>query len=229
MKISIIIPAYHEAAGIKKLITHLRNTSEEKHVQDIIVVDGDSSDNTAQKAREAGATVLASSRRQRAYQMNLGAGIARGDIFYFLHADSFPPDGFDRPIINSVHKGYLAGCFRMRFDTKHPLLKFSEWFTRLNHILCRGGDQSLFITRDLFEKTGGFNEEFQVMEDIEIIQHIKKHTSFKIIPRALITSARKYEINGYFRLQFLFALIHLQYLTGVPPQKLRSFYNLHIT
>ena len=62
---------------------------------------------------------LISSPKGRAKQMNLGAKNAKGDIFYFLHADSLPPNRFDKFIIDEVKKGNKAGCFRMQFDSAH--------------------------------------------------------------------------------------------------------------
>jgi hypothetical protein len=57
-----------------------------------------------------------------------------------------PPSYFDR-IINDAVQKEIMGCFRMKFDYEHPVLMISQWFTRFNHISCRGGDQSLFITK----------------------------------------------------------------------------------
>jgi hypothetical protein len=84
---------------------------------------------------------LIQSEKGRAIQMNVGAKAATGNILYFLHCDSLPRH-FDR-IIDTVQNGNQAGCFRMKFDYRHPVLMISQWFTRFNHISCRGGDQSL--------------------------------------------------------------------------------------
>src|SRR5690606_6336964 len=87
---------------------------------------------------------LINSERGRAKQMNLGAQKAKGNILYFLHADSFPPQHFDTFIINEVINGKQAGCFRMQFNSNHWWLKLAGWFTKFNWKICRGGDQSLF-------------------------------------------------------------------------------------
>ena len=85
--------------------------------------------------------------------MNYGAKLAKGDILYFLHADSFPPANFDQQIINEIDKNNYAGCFRLKFDNDdHFLLKISSWSTRINLQLFRGGDQSLFITKAIFNE-----------------------------------------------------------------------------
>jgi hypothetical protein len=72
---------------------------------------------------------------------------------------------FDRIIADTVQNGN-AGCFRMKFDYGHPVLMISQWFTRFNHISCRGGDQSLFITKELFKENKGFDENLSFMRMI---------------------------------------------------------------
>ena len=61
--------------------------------------------------------------------------MAKGDILYFLHADTFPPVGFDLAILEAVGKGREAGCFRMRFDYKSRFLSFFAWCSCINHNL----------------------------------------------------------------------------------------------
>ena len=81
-------------------------------------------------------------------------------MLYFLHADSVPPKNFDQYILDAIHKGSKAGCFKMKFDSSHWWLKLAGWFTQFNWKSCRGGDQSLFVDKKAFENLGGFNEGF---------------------------------------------------------------------
>jgi glycosyltransferase involved in cell wall biosynthesis len=145
-KISIIIPIYNEVNSIIKLLSHLKNKAFQKDAIAIIIVDGCSTDDSQEKIVANSSLKLIQAKKGRAIQMNAGANAAKGNILYFLHCDSFPPLHFDRIINDAIQKGNLAGCFRMKFDYGHPVLMFSQWFTRFNHISCRGGDQALFIT-----------------------------------------------------------------------------------
>lgn len=225
MKISIIIPTYNEAENIGKVLDYLRDNTSEENLREIIVSDGISDDNTLEIARSMGARIVDHANTGRAKQMNAGARIATGDVFYFLHADSYPPKGFDRDILQSIEKGYGAGCFRMKWDMDHPLLNFFAWFTRFNCQWCRGGDQSLFVTRPVFEKLKGFNENYRFLEDYEIIPRIKKHTKFRVIQRDLITSARKYRKNGVMRLQLHVAKTYIMRVLGMDVEKVaRAYY-----
>lgn len=222
--ISIIIPVYNEANGIGHLVRHLIKYDPEKSVSEIIVVDGGSTDTTRTKAREAGATIMSSDEPGRAVQMNTGAKTASGDILYFLHADSYPPRDYVERILESWHNGFHAGCFRLRFDTRHWLLNLYSWFTRFPFRPFRYGDQSLYIDRDLFYKIDGFRDDLIVMEDNEIIGRITRHTNFRIMDSPVTTSARKYLDNGIIRLQFIFTCVYLMYYLGFSQTTIVRFY-----
>ncbi|HAT64389.1 MAG TPA: glycosyl transferase family 2, partial [Flavobacteriaceae bacterium] len=153
--ISINIPVLNEASTISTLLNDIAEKASLQNISEIIMVDGGSTDATLDLAfqfSEKLPLVILKSDKGRAKQMNLGAGNATGEILYFLHADTVLPYHFDSQIIYEIRKGNLAGCFRMKFDSQHPILKMSQWFTRFNFKSCRGGDQTLFITSELFRK-----------------------------------------------------------------------------
>lgn len=227
LTLSIIIPVLNEARHIGNLLTYISRNSSPQLISEIICVDGGSTDQTVDIAKKHGARVV-HSEKGRAKQMNLGAKHAHGDVLYFLHADTFPPKNFDQIILDAIEKGHETGCFRMKFDTKNLFLRFFAWFSRFNHILCRGGDQSLFIKSSLFKETGGFNETYTIYEDTEFIQRLYRHTRFKVLPYSVITSARKYDEVGWLRLQFHFAMIHLKNFSGAGPEELYRYYTKNI-
>lgn len=227
LKISIIIPVLNEAEHIGHLLKYLKDNCNTVHAKEIIIVDGGSKDNTTTIAKEFGAT-LVHSEKGRAKQMNNGAAIATGSILYFLHADTYPPKNFDIHIINSVAFGNLAGCFRMRFDSNNLLLRASGWMTRINLKICRGGDQSLFLTKEVWDRSEGFNEAFIIYEDSEFIGRLYKLESFEVLPQEVITSARRYNKNGTMRLQYHFGVIHIIKLLGASPERLYRYYKKNI-
>jgi len=231
--ISIIVPVLNEVETIEVLIAHISENSSKDNITEILVVDGGSIDGTKEVVLglsesysfKIGCLV---SEKGRAKQMNSGAREATGTILYFLHADSLPPKDFDTDILSEVKKGSLAGCFRMKFDSKHPLLIFSQWFTRFNFKFCRGGDQSLFITKKLFTSLNGYNEDYIIYEDCELTNRIYEGFNFKILPTHIITSARKYSEKGAWNLQYHFTMIHLKKWKGATPQELYDYYVRHI-
>jgi rSAM/selenodomain-associated transferase 2 len=221
--LSIVIPTFNEAENISALISSLQKNDRNDLIE-IIITDGQSTDDTVAVANSAGVTVVVSPIKGRSAQMNYGASFAKADVLYFLHADSFPPAGYVDKISDQIKKGYGIGCFRLQFDTAHWFLKANAWFTRFNYNAFRFGDQSLFVLKDVFIKAGGFNEMLAVMEDQEIIHRLKKYGKFKVMPHAIITSARKYTLNGIYKMQGIFFLIYFMYRIGVPQSKLKVLY-----
>ncbi len=220
--ISIIIPTFNEEDSISQLITYLiSHVSEEV---EIIVSDSGSSDNTQAIAKKSGARVVESSEKGRGAQMNFGASVAKGEILFFLHADTYPPKSYVKDIKTALQEGYDAGCYRLSFDDNHLLLKFYSWFTRFDIDYFRFGDQGLFIKKSLFEKLDGFKSELLVMEDQDIVIRTKKLSSFKIFSKQVVTSARKYRKVGIMKLQLIFTIILIRYYIGTPQQKLIDFY-----
>ena len=160
--------------------------------------------------------------------MNAGADIAQGAILYFLHADSFPPEHYDTFIYDEILKNNLAGCFRMRFVSNHWWLRLASWLTQFSWRACRGGDQSQFITKELFEEIGGFNEAFIVYEDNDLINKLYARDEFVVINKKLTTSARRYKKNGTWKLQYHFWAIYVKKWFGASAEELYDYYKRKI-
>ena len=223
MLISVIIPTYKEAANITRVVEDLRRYDPNCAVE-VLVVDANSPDGTAEVARRVGATVLQSPKPGRAAQMNFGAAQASGDILYFVHADVGIHPDYVATIQAAVAQGHEAGCYRFRFDSRHPLLRINSYGTRFPGIMSRGGDQTLFITRTLFQRLGGFDEQFVIMEDFDIIVRIRRVASFAIIPQDVLVSARKYETNGWLRVQLANLTAFSLFFLKVSPGRIARTY-----
>ncbi len=224
---SIIIPTFNEEEFIGPLLDFLLEETRDYRT-DIVVCDGGSTDLTLYEVERRGVRLLQSAQKGRGSQLNLGARSSKGEVLYFLHADTFPPTGFLHDITRKLNEGYPAGCFRLSFDWNHWFLRANAWLTRFNVNYFRFGDQSLFIQRDSFERAGGYRDDYLMLEDQEIIHRIKKRCSFAIIPRAVVTSARKYRENGPLRLQWIFLRVWLKYKSGKSQAELLEFYKQKI-
>ena len=223
MKISIIIPTYQEEDTIADLVRHIFSCSDEC-LQEVIVSDGGSSDRTLKRAAEAGARALECPRRGRGSQLNYGAEVARGDIFYFLHADAFPPPSFLKDIVSAIDLGYDFGNFRQTIQSDNPLVKINSWASRFNGRTTSGGDQSLFISRQLFERLGGYREDYIIMEDYEFYARARVLGEGIKIPKYLMAVDRKYAYNSFLRVNISNIIIFLLYSLGVHPNKLYPLY-----
>ncbi|MBL4663596.1 MAG: TIGR04283 family arsenosugar biosynthesis glycosyltransferase [Flavobacteriaceae bacterium] len=231
--ISIIIPVLNESQTILKLLSHLSKKGSPQNVSEIIVVDGGSTDGTIDLVnnflKKSSLNIfLITSEKGRAKQMNVGAKKSSGQTLYFLHADSFPPKNFDMFIISALKDGAKAGSFRMRFDSNHPMLKFSQWFTQFNYKFCRGGDQSLFITKEAFDQLQGYTESYIIYEDCEFISRVYNSYKFVVMKGYVTTSARKYKQNGTMKLQYHFSVIHLKKMFGASAENLSDYYQKYI-
>ncbi len=223
MQISVIIPVLNEEGNLKQLLPYIFEHGED-HLAEVIVVDSGSTDDTVHVARSYGAILLRSKVKSRAAQMNLGAHHATGGIFYFVHADSRPNTNFVKDILNAVKHGISAGCYRYQFDSSSPLLKMNAWFTRFNGILSGGGDQTLFVKKSVFKNLGGYDEYYTIMEDFEFVGRIKKHFDFKILPKNIKVSARKYETNSWLRVQLANLTVFVLYYLKREPEYLKTIY-----
>lgn len=227
--ISIIIPVLNESKTIKELLFHLIDNASLELISEIIVVDGGSTDGTQDIITSLDLNIkLFNAEKGRAKQMNFGAKKANGFILYFLHADSFPPNRFDSLIKEAVSNGHNAGCFRMEFDSKHWWLRLISWFTKFNWRICRGGDQSLFITRELFDEIGGYNEDFDIYEDNVLIKELYAQNEFTVINKKLTTSARMYKKHGVWKLQYLYLRIYIKKWFGASAEDICSYYKKHV-
>ena len=230
-RISIIIPMLNEAEHIGKLLQHLIENAKQKDQIELIVVDGGSTDNSVEIVETFTQTniKLINSSKGRAKQMNIGAKAATGTVLYFLHADSFPPKHFDQFILNEIQKDNHAGCFRLKFDSNHWWLRLAGWFTKFNFKTCRGGDQSLFVTKALFNKIGGFDESYIIYEDNIFISQLYDCNQFIVINSPITTSARLYKKHGVFKLQYHFWMIYLKKWLGASAKDLHMYYKKHIS
>jgi len=222
VSLSIIIPTYNEQVSIGTLLAYLlKHTSPRT---EIIVADGGSSDATCSIVKELGVKLMNCKQKGRASQMNEAASVASGDILYFLQADTYPPESFEQSIFNAIAADYNSGCFRLAFDLDHWFLKANAWFTRFNVDAIRFGDQSLFVQKGIFLRAGRFNEQLVLLEDQEVVTRLKKKGRFIVLDEVVITSARKYQEVGVYKLQAGYFLLYTLYRAGVEQDKLINIY-----
>ena len=221
--VSVIIPTLNEAENLPGLLRHLQRIPHQP-LTEIIVVDGGSTDATCRIASDFQATVLHSPQTGRAAQMNFGAQHATGNILQFIHADTCPPASNFQDIQDTVAAGYDLGCFTYRFDSKHPLLRINGWFTHLDQLWCRGGDQAIFITRQLFDHLGGYKAHWKIMEEYDLLLRARKEAAFKIIRKDGVVSARKYQGRNYLQVQIANFIVFNMFRRGYPQERLVQTY-----
>lgn len=225
MRISIIIPTLNEEGYLGRLLNLLTSLEDERLVE-IWVADGGSDDATKEVADKFNVNWLQCGRSSRAIQMNQAASSTNGDILYFMHADTCPPDDFLDHIAEALEAGADAGSFAFQFDSSSLMLKFNAWFTQFNLLSVRGGDQSLFITRSSWDALGGYDERFVIMEEYDLLMRAKKAgMHFQLMKGRMLVSDRKYHNNSYLRVNLANVIAMFMFRMGRDPRKIRSRYH----
>jgi rSAM/selenodomain-associated transferase 2 len=219
--ISIIVPVLNEAATVLETLALLQPLRERGH--EVIVVDGGSDDATRDIASPL-ADRLLHAPRGRARQLQAGAEASRGEILWFLHADTQVPEDCDRLIINALRSGgwgrfdvhFPGGGLRMRLVASAMNLR-----SRLTGIAT--GDQGIFASRALFGRVNGYPD-IPLMEDIALCRALRRETRPVCLRTRLGTSPRRWQTGGYLRTVLLMWGLRLGYFIGVPPARLAKYY-----
>lgn len=219
--ISVIVPTLNEAGTIEATLEPLR----EPEVLEVIVVDGGSEDGTPERAARFADRVL-HSRRGRGLQMNAGADAARGQVLFFLHADTGVPSGFGRDIVEALSRqGAIGGRFDVTLDASGLRFRFLEWTINTRSRLSRifTGDHGLFVRSDAFGRLGGYPET-PLFEDIALSTSMKRAGPVVALRSRVRTSARRWTQRGYVRTILLMYWLRGLYSLGVPPERLARIY-----
>ena len=218
--VSVIIPALDEEAAIAAAV----GSALEAGADEAIVVDGGSTDATADRAREAGA-MLATSERGRAFQMNAGAALARAQCLLFLHADTLLPSDAAAHVRHALEDpSTVAGAFM--FDTLEEgvVSRLVAGIGQLRIRISRHpyGDHAMFVDARTFRLLGGFPE-IPVREDWELVRRLRRLGRIEILPACAPTSARSFLEQGVVRTTAVNGAIILAYRAGMDPERLVSW------
>ena len=221
-KISVIIPALNEAEAIGVTLASL--ASLRKAGGEIIVVDGGSTDATRDIARPL-CDLLVESTKGRARQMNAGAARARGELLWFLHADSPPSPAVLDELACVAESDALWGRFDVRLSGTGALIRATQWLmNRRSHLsgICTG-DQGIFVRRQLFEDLDGYAD-IALMEDIELSRRLRRHAWPTRLRGPLLTSSRRWEQNGVIHTIVTMWRLRLAFFLGADPDVLARQY-----
>lgn len=229
--LSVVIPTLNEAANIVSSI----NSVQKGDCVEVIVADGGSTDDTATLARSRGAKVI-SSKRGRGCQLNAGWKETAGQWCIFLHGDSWLPDEYASLIREAVKRSTgskaganapVWGCFSTIQTEFHDSLhgKLLSLGVRLRTQLLQKpyGDQALFVERKTLQSLGGFRD-WPFMEDVELVDRLKRLSPPAIVDRPIQTSGRRWQKLGFWKTMALNNMIVLSYYCGLDVNTLADWY-----
>jgi len=223
--ISVILPTFNEIdSGYLSLImsrlVRLRQA-------EILVIDGGSTDGTVEFSAEHGVEVLSLPGSSRAARLNLGIKQSKGEMLLLHHPRSLiEPD--DIEAMRTLFDGdqLTWGGFTHQFDSDHPLLRFTSWYS--NHIRCdRSGivylDHCVFLSRAI-KQSGIKIPDIDIFEDTELSKLLLGFGRPVRLAAKAQTSAIRFEHNGLWRQAFLNQLLKIAYQLHLSPDRLNRLY-----
>ena len=210
--LSIIMPVLNEADVIGATLARLAAARPEN--SEVILVDGGSSDGTADLAVRLADRVVHAP-RGRAAQMNAGAAAAKGSVLLFLHADTLVPPTFCSAMQTALATGAQWGRFDVAIDGRHPMLQIIGAAMNLRSRLTgiATGDQAIFVTRRLFDAVGGYPA-LPLMEDVALSRALRARAAPACLRARVVTSGRRWEQRGVWRTLLLMWWLRFAYWCG---------------
>jgi glycosyltransferase involved in cell wall biosynthesis len=220
MKISIVVPAFNEEKLLGQSLAAIHSSAsvftDRGWDWEVVVCDNNSTDRTAEIARNAGATVIFEPINQISRARNAGAAAASGEWIVFIDADSFPSARLFEKLAERIDSGRVigGGCL-MRMDEWRPLLAIAVNLWNVISLLNSWAAGAFVYCRaDAFREVGGFSEQMYVSEEVDLSKRLKqlgrrRGLRMKIITEErMVTSSRKIHLYGVMgHLRFLKQLI----------------------
>jgi len=209
-KYSVIIPTFNEEIYLRE---NIRSIKKMNSGAEIIIADGSSKDDTIIIAEEEKVKLI-TCRQGRGIQLNKGSEIASGNIFCFLHADTFlPPNAF---AILDEFFSYSENeiCrFRLGFDVEHWLFDRYTFFSKYDSIFTRFGDMFIAVRKDYYNQLGGFPN-WNTFEDVDFLKRASKNSKVTALDSQVVSSARAFIKFGLINQQIFNGYLMTKYLLG---------------
>lgn len=219
--VSIIVPALNEASQISHTLHALQALEGEK---EILVVDGGSQDETVAMARQAGAAVMQSA-RGRGAQQHAGALAARGDILWFVHADTIPPPHAISEIVAVLHdRPVVGGNFGLTFDgPSRAARQLTAIYPILRWLNLCYGDSGIFVRSSIYHAVGGFRP-LALFEDLDLLRRVRNAGRLVHLNTRILTSSRRFENRNFAVMWLHWTALQILYWAGVHPNTLAGWY-----
>ena len=206
MKLSVVIPAYNEEKYIGRTLDSIKKLELGGHELEILVIDGDSKDKTAEVAKSHGARVKHEPHKGIGFARQHGIMHATGDIIAFTDADTIVPKDWLMRHVETLLKpdvSFTFGTFRVP-DGKFPYYHFVNyvqpyWLWIANRLFGKpiAAGQNLAFWRKKALEVGGFDDQIRLFEDIDFAIRMKKVGKAVFIPDLIVTSSGRRSNEGW--------------------------------
>lgn len=224
MKISVIIPCLNEERFLPNLISDLRNQTIK--VDEILIIDAKSTDNTLNKISKYENLKIIQTNPNIGAQRKLGGEEATGDLLFFFDADVRLVPNFIEKNIKRINKNKLSLAsfvyvpYNLKQDnhmtnSNFPISMVYAFIDLLMFSFQRfspsGAGSGIFVSKDLFTKTGGFRDDLK-FDDIEFIRRAAKHGKYRQIRTILLVSDRRFVKYGVLRMFISYLVLSFFFL-----------------
>jgi rSAM/selenodomain-associated transferase 2 len=225
--ISVIIPTLNAARHLPRTLAPLVDGVAHGLVEQVIIADGGSSDETLAIADAAGCDIV-NAQQGRAKQLRAGVEMSKGKWLLFLHADTVLGRGWieeAQAFVSDRHMRTRAAAFRLAFDDASPQAKRVVFWARLRAQVMKlpYGDQGLLMSRFFYDGLGGYPDQ-PLMEDIELVRRIGSKR-LVLFETEAVTSADKYRRDGYDKRAWRNLTLMARYMMGADPVELAKAYD----
>ncbi len=219
--LSVVLPSFREG---DRLIASVRAARAVLGDAQLVVSAHDEPAAVRDAARAEGATWVEVDEPNRGLQLRRGAEQAQGGTLAFLHADTRLPEDA-APLVRAAvaTPGVAGGAFRLRFDTRHPVLDALARLSAVRWTTSFMGDQCLFCSREAYDAAGGFQTQ-PLFEDVDFARRLARVGRLVRLPGAVTTSARRFVERGPLRQAATNAALLAAFHAGVSCGRLASVY-----
>ena len=216
MRLSVVIPTLNAARTLPDCLSRLGSPD------DLVIIDGGSTDETVRIAEAGGARVVVAP-RGRGAQLRAGGEAARGDWLLFLHGDTLlDPSWRDAAEMHVRSHPHAPACFRFRLDDNAWQARLIERAVarRVRLFSLPYGDQGLLVSRDRYARAGGYRP-MPLMEDVDLVRRLGR---VRTLPADAVTSAERWRRDGWARRSARNLLCLGLYGLGWAPERIARTY-----